>query len=66
MKANVKIANKSPEYDNMTSPKETHQRRQASNTDIPCNHMKMPAMEPLDGAPPAVAIMRIGLESRSA
>ncbi|PTB51813.1 hypothetical protein M431DRAFT_19014 [Trichoderma harzianum CBS 226.95] len=49
-------------YDDMASLKGIQQRQQASNSNITSSHVKMPAMEPLDGAPPAIAIVGIGLK----
>lgn len=49
-------------YDDMASPKGIQQRQQASNSNITGSYVKMPVMEPLDGAPPAIAIVGIGLK----
>ncbi|KAM0256221.1 hypothetical protein ACHAQJ_005092 [Trichoderma viride] len=38
------------------------QRQQESNADTVCSEMQMPEMEPLDGAPPPIAIVGIGLK----
>lgn len=46
----------------MASPGGTQQRQQDSNVDITCSEVQMPAMESLDGAPPAIAIVGIGLK----
>lgn len=49
-------------YDDMASSKGIQQLQQASNSNITGSHVKMPGMEPLDGAPPAIAIVGIGLK----
>lgn len=46
----------------MTNSKGIPQQQQASNSNITGSHVKMPAIEPLGGAPPAIAIVGIGLK----
>ncbi|KAL6872001.1 putative polyketide synthase [Trichoderma novae-zelandiae] len=46
----------------MDNPRGAQQRQQDSHADITCAKGKMPATEQADGAPPAIAIVGIGLK----